>query len=292
MALGCSPKAQGIGFVLVQGTNRFVSKCLQAIGPRVRQMGAWVVAVSAGSRMRSPHSIPTLQWQKIYHNQVGGVTKGVYQIGATSKLHRPAPLSLCNHYVKDIMKVDVGGFDIPAPADPMYQPHPKSLVKSLPVPLVISRVTGWVSRKLSRKEIAAAMDIPVSVIPAMEESEDEGCMDKLTSIPSLKIVQAAFNLISSTSSSVKVSSNHVAHSDSKTTTKVSLAGGAVEGIQAAEISKSNTKAVKSDDAATDEDFWNLGAVTPPGEDGQDPSMFNLLTGVYDPNTHGPISLPF
>ena len=64
-----------------------------------------------------------------------------------------------------------------------------------------------------------------------------------------------------------------------------MAGGAAHGAQAAEISKANAKAVKSDDAATDEDFWNFGAVTPPhGE----PSAWNLLTGEYDPNTHGPI----
>ncbi len=275
--------------VLVQGSSKFVSKCLLTISDRVSDMGCSVIAVSTGSRMRGPHSIPGLRWQKISHDQVGGVTNGIYQIGATPPFHRPAPMSSCKRYIKDIMKVDVGGADSAAPKDPLFRIHPRSLLQFVSAPSVFSKISGWVKRKLSRKEVAAAMDIPVSVIPAIEKSPDDDCLNKITSVPPLKVVQSAFGLITSKlGGDKKTRSPSELIGDTATATNISLAGGGIKGIQAAEISKSNAKAVKSDDAATDEDFWNWGAVTPPVDDSADPSAFKLLTGVYDPATHGPI----
>ncbi len=105
----------------------------------------------------------------------------------------------------------------------------------------------------------------------------------LVILPPLKIIQAVFQLLVPVDRPSSSSAKKDALSpNSSENLSLSIL---VPSESAAEISKANSKAVKSDDAKTDEDFWNLNAVTPP--DG-DSTNWLMLTGKYDEGSHGVI----
>ncbi len=212
---------------------------------------------------------------ELSHSNVGGVTSGVYKVHGLgfdpevlASLKEP---QLVNRFISGIAKADVFGVACSAsesalivdgsqgPAvvrsgDVHVDPH--DLVGLFKLESVFSE-TKWVSRHLEASEIAAACDMPPALVKEFASQVGEGSESKesLLDQPPLKVLQSAFNLVSSgftlRAPRKPIFSGPV---DLQLSTLIPL-----ESLTS--LQSEHTRAVRSDDAATETLMWDL-AVDP------------------------------
>jgi hypothetical protein len=259
-----------------------------------------ILIVSSG---RNKVSLPfrNFRWTNAHHHLLGGVTCGRYNVGMSSDLHLDGdaglPLSMVRRCFSKLVQIAEKGKACPKPGDEPIRvekepfdcrlaPKPAQLAKSFLVPSVFSHKSGWVTRCLTTKEQLLALDIPVGAVAALELS----CQMKpaikpaLLELPPAKVLQAVIPLLVPSGSDVEMHSK-LGTTEPSTVPKLSLTTFA-PAVAKAEVTEANSKAVKSDDAVTNEAFWNEGAVTPPN--GIIPVGWIMVNGLYDDATHGKI----
>ena len=144
--------------------------------------------------------------------------------------------------------------------------------------------------------LGAALDLPVDCLSAFTAaaSFDPSLFPSIISLPPIKVVQAACELFlgrsSFAASTVEVASE-VLLSPSAAPLSLTTFSPRAEKV---DLADKDAKAVKSDDAAIDEDFWNRKAVTLPSEWGGRRRELALeswglvVTGLFLPEVHNPI----
>ena len=148
---------------------------------------------------------------------MGGVTSGSYKVNGwgldsdgIALLKQP---QLLNWFISGIAKADVFGVPcselessfivngdqgLAVVRSGDVHVEPKDLVGLFKVELVFSE-TKWVSRHLEASEIAAACDMPPALVKEFAAQVGDGMESKeyLLDQPPLKVLQSAFNLVSS-----------------------------------------------------------------------------------------------
>ena len=221
-----------------------------------------------------------LNWHRLSHADVGGASSEKFFLGFISRDPKKNRLSSCRTsavqcFVSDIQKVDISGQMCAAPGeiskagDPPSAhtlPHDSNVhmaSQCLPEPFrlvsVLDTTTGWVARKLTGKEVAAAWDVPPDKIKRLESDLAVGhtTLRQLLSSPPLKILQGAFSLLQP---AVKVNNSAESIktlSPGDPSFKLSTY---VPEIILKELSASHVKAVKNDDAATETEMWDTACV--------------------------------
>jgi hypothetical protein len=206
---------------------------------------------------------------------VGGVTSGAYRVHGLgfdpevlASLKKP---QLVNRFISGIAKADVFGVACSASESAFIvnegqgpavvrsgdvHVDPNDLVGLFKLESVFSE-TKWVSRHLEASEIAAACDMPPALVKEFASQVGEGSESKesLLDQPPLKVLQSAFNLVSSgftlRAPRKPIFSGPV---DLQLSTLIPL-----ESLTS--LQSEHARAVRSDDAATETLMWDL-AVDP------------------------------
>ena len=235
-----------------------------------------VVVVSKHWGFMGARSSGDWEGLELNHSNVGGVTSGAYRVHGLgfdpeviASLKQP---QLVNQFISGIAKADVfgvpcsesestfivnGGQGLAVVRSGDVHVEPKDLVGQFKLESVFSE-TRWVSRHLEVSEIAAgACDMPPALVKEFAAQVGDGMESKesLLDQPPLKVLQSAFNLVSSgfTLRAVKepISSCPV---ELQLSTLIPLEW--LTSLQA-----EHTRAVRSDDAVTETSMWDL-AVDP------------------------------
>ena len=283
----------GSWFLQTKGQRRtiLVQAASQAFGRQVLELvnknflvgkDSLLFASSVAHLRRLSFSNPWhLSWHCVSHADVGGVSSEKFILGAVSRDPKKTNPSQCRtssvrRFVSGIQKVDISGRTCAAPGDLSSAGDSQLLTGTLPhnsnvhvaaqcllepfrLVSVFDTSTGWVARKLTGKEVAAAWDVPPDKIKRLESDLAVGhtTLRQLLSSPPLKILQGAFSLLQP---AVKVNNSAESIktlSPGDPSFKLSTY---VPEVILKELSASHVKAVKNDDAATETEMWDTACV--------------------------------
>jgi hypothetical protein len=229
-------------------------------------------------------------WQHVAHSSVGGVTCEGFYVGlATGDVELSKRLkcakSTVQRFVMGLQKVDVSGRTCSPPGsierlhtqvgsydrphDPQVHNRAQSLLEPYRLKSVFDTNTGWVSRKLVTKEIAAAWDVPPDRVKKLESDLALGhtTVHRLVTYPPLKVLQSAFSMLQPGAFEAPLSSKGV-NTNEDSSFKLSTY---VPEIVLKEVRENHVKAVKSDDVATESAMWD-----------------QICVPDFDPLKHGPL----
>ena len=251
--------------IFIQGSSRFACQLLAKISASLGENERLVVVCSG--RLASSSRAAGLQWIRKSHTEFGGVTSTLYHLGASSKLNlgywRDIRPSKCSRSLIDITRVDKGGIECLDPStvesssliDPHFPIAAKELTSRISLPSVFNKNTGWVQRKLSKAEIALAMDFPARLLPTVEVHSLllPSLMKTIMTLPPVKVIQGVLNMILHLDDP-EVNVPTVSQEPLEPTLSLSTNSPEVETVV---MSEANLKSVKHDDAETPSELWDI-----------------------------------
>jgi hypothetical protein len=211
-----------------------------------------------------------MKWRKFRHSDLGGVSSDHAFLGyigrdPESVWPASAPPSAVMRFVSGLQRVDVGGVGCLPPSsssesttarDPGVHCPPSGLLGLFKLRSVFAVPTGWVERRLTIKEVAAAWDVPPDRVKRLESDVALGhtSLRDLLRTPPLKSLQAGFSLLSGVAPARRVSRDStVPHGPFKLSTFI-------PDTVLREVRASHVKAVKNDDAVTETGMWDTACV--------------------------------
>ena len=230
-----------------------------------------VMLISCLRRVR--HLLPKLDnhhfaISNLKHSAHGGITTNSFQAIMSSRLlesKTPIPKSSITRTLGSVVKVDVGGAEVPAPpastskvSFPFFESECQlpsaSLTSWFRVKSVFAK-SGWVVRKLLPIEIASCCNVPPAMAKSFQEAVDleHAQPADVVDLPPLKVVHAVF---ASAFAPNVMSAVLVPSMESPVQGRLTLSSFQEQGLIRAAVASNHAKAVKSDDAQTDTSLWD------------------------------------
>jgi hypothetical protein len=253
--------------VMVQGSSDFVSKILHAlVSIGITKQDQVIVAANKKIR-KSPLS---LQFKRIFHGNIGGVTSTTSFLGFSENFplahHHPSNVTtehLIQRRLQGLLNVTTHASEHTKPKQQKVCEATKlvsldELIEARFLVTCLYNVSGTGYRALSIKEILTAMDFPKAVVDASANwlsLQDRSNMMKLVDLVPLKVLQGA-------SAMLEVKRELPQSTGSRVPSKLSLAA-TVPKMDLIYQDISQAKAAKNDDALADVQVWNEAVVKPP-----------------------------
>ena len=297
--------------ILVQGSTNFVSEVTSRVFSELKLDDRSRVIAVAPRNFQIP-GITDSHSLGLRHKTCGGISSSRYFVftwGCPTKIQPPRKDSVTRS-LGGIIKSSLGGAPVPAPGTPCESKIgtyreigdavglPK-LGDLFRVPSVFSK-SGWAVRSLSGAELCSGLDLPPSVGGEVGQvlEEDVELKAKVLQLPPVKILQSVNSSLLDERSPSAESTSVSLPREPPSTGKISLSTFNPE-VELESVKLEHSKAVKSDDAATETKVWEARVLSTPSSDTlwkspngtlaePDPDSLLLVGKPYDGKSHGTI----
>ena len=298
--------------ILVQGSTNFVSD----VGSRVcaeLKLNHRTQVIAVAPRQARAQWPTDFRLRRVRHKTCGGISKSSFVVatrGGSNKIENPKAEGVTRS-LTGIIKSSLGGSPAPSPASTLGNIKKVwnkeiedsvrlwELVDTFRLPSVFSK-SGWASRRLSGGELCAAIDLPpcVSAEVGSALEEDEEMKLRILGLPPVKVLQAVNCGLTDEGGNGSLPSIFRDPRQAPSLEKISLSTFNPK-VELEAVKSEHSKAVKSDDAATETKLWEDRVLTTPSADtnwtlpGGGPVEMNagslkLIGKQYDVNSHGKI----